>query len=37
VAAIGAIAGVLWLLPSPMPRLRSLPDRVEPAPRTPGT
>jgi MFS family permease len=37
VAAIGAMAGVLWLLPSPMPRLRSLPDPVEPAPRTPGT
>jgi MFS family permease len=37
VAAIGAIAGVLWLLPSPMPHLRSLPDPVEPAPRTPGT
>lgn len=33
VAAIGALAGVLWLLPSPMPRLRSLPDPVEPAPR----
>lgn len=26
VAAIGALAGVLWLLPSPMPRLRELPD-----------
>jgi MFS family permease len=37
VAAIGAIAGVLWLLPSPMPRLRTLPDPVEPASRTPGT
>ncbi|HYC81141.1 MAG TPA: MFS transporter [Solirubrobacterales bacterium] len=37
VAAIGAIAGVLWLLPSPMPRLRSLPDPVEPAPRAPGS
>lgn len=37
VAAIGAMAGVLWLLPSPMPRLRSLPDPVEPAPRTRGT
>ena len=37
VAAIGAIAGVLWLLPSPMPRLRSLPEPVEPAPRTRGT
>jgi MFS family permease len=34
VAAIGALTGVLWLLPSPMPRLRSLPDPVEPAPRT---
>lgn len=37
VAAIGGLAGVLWLLPSPMPRLRSLPDPVEPAPRTRGT
>jgi MFS family permease len=37
VAAIGALTGVLWLLPSPMPRLRSLPDPVEPAPRTRGT
>jgi len=37
VAAIGAMAGVLWLLPSPMPRLRSLPDPVEPAPRSHGT
>lgn len=37
VAAIGALAGVLWLLPSPMPRLRSLPDPVESAPRTRGT
>lgn len=25
ITAIGAIAGVLWLLPSPMPRLRDLP------------
>jgi predicted MFS family arabinose efflux permease len=25
VAAIGALAGVLWLIPSPMPRLRALP------------
>lgn len=25
VAAVGALAGVLWLLPSPMPRLRELP------------
>jgi MFS family permease len=31
VATIGALASVLWLLPSPMPRLRTLPDRVEPA------
>ena len=37
VASIGAMAGVLWLLPSPMPRLRSLPDPVEPAPRSHGT
>jgi predicted MFS family arabinose efflux permease len=26
VAAIGALAGVFWLLPSPIPRLRELPD-----------
>jgi predicted MFS family arabinose efflux permease len=26
IAAAGAIAGVLWLLPSPMPRLRELPQ-----------
>ena len=26
IAAVGAIAGVLWLLPSPMPRLRELPQ-----------
>jgi predicted MFS family arabinose efflux permease len=26
VASIGALAGVLWLLPSPMPRLRELPQ-----------
>jgi MFS family permease len=26
VAAIGAIAGVFWLLPSPMPHLRTLPE-----------
>jgi MFS family permease len=32
VASIGALAGVLWLLPSPMPSLRSLPDPVEPVP-----
>ncbi|HEX8050117.1 MAG TPA: hypothetical protein VF504_01500, partial [Solirubrobacterales bacterium] len=25
ITAIGALAGVLWLLPSPMPRLRELP------------
>jgi MFS family permease len=37
VAAIGAIGGVLWLLPSPMPRLRSLPEPVEPAPGSRGT
>lgn len=26
VASAGALAGVLWLLPSPLPRLRALPD-----------
>jgi MFS family permease len=28
VTAIGAMAGVFWLLPSPMPRLRELPPQV---------
>ena len=28
VTAVGALAGVLWLLPSPMPRLRELPQQV---------
>lgn len=28
IAAAGALAGVLWLLPSPMPRLRVLPSRA---------
>jgi MFS family permease len=32
VAAIGGLTGVLWLLPSPMPRLRSLPEAAEAAP-----
>lgn len=35
VATIGALAGVLWLLPSPMPRLRTLPDPVGPGPTPP--
>jgi MFS family permease len=26
IASVGAIAGVLWLLPSPLPRLRELPE-----------
>ena len=25
IAGVGAVAGVLWLLPSPVPRLRALP------------
>lgn len=33
VTAIGGLAGVLWLLPSPMPRLRTLAEAVEPSPR----
>jgi predicted MFS family arabinose efflux permease len=37
IAAIGAIGGVLWLLPSPMPSLRSLPDPAEPAAPSHGT
>jgi predicted MFS family arabinose efflux permease len=28
VTAVGALAGVLWLLPSPLPRLRELPPQV---------
>lgn len=30
IAAIGALAGVLWLIPSPMPRLRELPQAAAP-------
>jgi hypothetical protein len=26
IATLGAIAGVLWLLPSPYPRMRELPE-----------
>jgi len=29
IATVGALAGVLWLLPSPMPRLRDIPDPVD--------
>jgi predicted MFS family arabinose efflux permease len=29
IATVGAIAGVLWLLPSPLPRLRELPEVEE--------
>jgi predicted MFS family arabinose efflux permease len=29
IASVGAIAGVLWLLPSPLPRLRELPEVEE--------
>ena len=29
IATVGAIAGVLWLLPSPLPRLRELPEAAE--------
>jgi MFS family permease len=32
IATVGAIAGVLWLLPSPMPRLRTLPERPRESP-----
>jgi predicted MFS family arabinose efflux permease len=27
IATVGALAGVLWLLPSPIPHLRDLPER----------
>lgn len=30
IAAIGALGGVLWLIPSPMPRLRDLPQAAAP-------
>ena len=30
IATIGGLAGVLWLLPSPLPRLRELPEPDEP-------
>jgi MFS family permease len=29
IATVGALAGVLWLLPSPLPRLRDLPEPAE--------
>jgi MFS family permease len=29
IASVGAISGVLWLLPSPVPRLRDLPEADE--------
>ena len=29
IATVGAIAGVLWLLPSPIPHLRELPEADE--------
>ena len=30
IAVVGAIAGFLWLLPSPLPKMRELPEPVEP-------
>ena len=30
IAVIGAIAGFLWLLPSPIPKMRELPEPAEP-------
>ena len=30
IAVIGAIAGFLWLLPSPIPKMRELPESAEP-------
>jgi MFS family permease len=30
IATVGALAGVLWLLPSPIPRLRDLPEPEDP-------
>ena len=29
IATVGRLAGLLWLLPSPVPRLRDLPDAPE--------
>jgi predicted MFS family arabinose efflux permease len=34
IAAVGAIAGFLWLLPSPVPRLRVLPEAAQEDPAT---
>jgi MFS family permease len=33
IAAVGGLTGVLWLIPSPLPRLQSLPKTADPAPR----
>ena len=29
IASLGALLGVLWLLPSPLPRLKELPEAAE--------
>ena len=36
VVTLAAAAGVLWLLPSPIPRLKELPEPAEPSPTAPG-
>lgn len=36
IATVGALAGLLWLLPSPVPALRSLPGRFSAAPADPS-
>jgi MFS family permease len=33
IAAVGGLTGVLWLIPSPLPRLHSLPKTADSAPR----
>ncbi len=34
IGVVGAIAGFLWLLPSPIPKMRELPESAEPEPLT---
>jgi MFS family permease len=36
IAALGGTLGFLWLLPSPLPRMRALPESPEEAPQDPG-
>jgi MFS family permease len=36
IATVGALAGVLWLLPSPVPRMRTLPEQGAPPAASPA-